>query len=60
VHEPEFPAIKLQIMRVQAVLKTVKLEEPAFTERNAEVLPAQVLETWHLKGIIQIEPLDFA
>jgi len=56
VYGPEFPATKLQIMRVQAVLKTVKLVEPAFTERNAEVLPAQVPETWHLEGIIQIEP----
>jgi hypothetical protein len=61
VHGLEFPAVKLQVSAtVQAVLKTVKLDESTFTKRNAKMFSAMVSETRHLEGIIQIEPSDFA
>jgi hypothetical protein len=57
VHGLELPTVELQIMGVQAVLETVKLDETAFTEPTPEVLPA---ETGQFEGIIQIEPFYFA
>lgn len=44
----EFPAVKLQIFCVQAVLELVEFDEPSFTKRNSEMFPAEVPETWHL------------
>jgi hypothetical protein len=60
VHGLELPTVEFQIMDVQAVLKTVKLDEPASTERNTKMLPAHVPDTRHFEGIIQIEPFGFA
>jgi hypothetical protein len=58
---PEFPTVKLQVFAtVQAVLETVEFDEPAFTERNSKVLPAQVPETRHSEGNIQIESFDLS
>jgi hypothetical protein len=39
VHRLELPTTELKIMGVQAVLETVEFDEPASTERNAEMLP---------------------
>ena len=55
----EFPTIIFQVMDVQAVLEAVKFNEPAFAERNAEMLTAQVPDAFNLEGIIQIEPSNF-
>jgi hypothetical protein len=52
VHGLELPTTIFQVMGVQAVLKTVKLDEPTPTKRNTEMLPAQVPETRQLEGII--------
>jgi hypothetical protein len=60
VHGLKFPTVEFQIMGIQAVLETVEFDEPAFTERNSEMLPAQVPDAFHLEGIIQIEPFYFA
>jgi len=46
-------------MNVQAILEAVKFDEPAFTERNAEMLSAKVPSAFDLEGIIQIEPSNF-
>jgi hypothetical protein len=43
-----------------SVLETVEFDEPAFTERNTGMLPAQVPEDFDLEGIIQIGPFYFA
>jgi hypothetical protein len=52
VHGLELPTVKFQIMRVQAVLETVELDEPAFTKRDPKMFSAQVPETRHLERII--------
>lgn len=54
----EFPTVIFQVMDVQAVLELVEFDESAFTERNTEMLPAQVPDAFQLEGIIQIEFSD--
>jgi len=44
---------------VQAVPELVWFDEPAFTERNPGMLPAQVPDAFQLEGIFRIEPPDF-
>jgi hypothetical protein len=60
VHGLELPTVKLQVSRSQAVLETVKFDEPAITKRNTKMLPTQVPCAFELEGIIQIEPFYFA
>lgn len=60
VHGLELPTVKLHISYSQAILETVELDELAVTERNAEMLAAQVPDAFKLEGIIQIEPFYFA
>jgi hypothetical protein len=39
-------------MGIHAILELVEFDEPAFTERNAEMLSAKVPETRQLEGTI--------
>jgi hypothetical protein len=61
VHGLEPPTVILQVSAaVQAVLETVKFDEPAVTKRHTKMFSAKVPDVFDLEGIIQIEPFYFA
>ena len=60
MHWLEFPAIELQVISGQAVLKAVELDEPAVTKHCSKMFSAQVPKGRKREGSVQVEPFDLA